>query len=252
MTDEDALEARAREMLAQVGTIRRRAVPRVSEWFANQEPQSVTCGADSVAAWRLGEGPAVLLVHGWEDDSSLWTPLIGVLLDAGCAVVAMDLPGHGQSLGEGCDVGRTAAAILAVAQALGPVRAVCTHSFSGAGLAVALQRRLDIECACLIAPPVDQREQFRRQAARHAVPDDLIEAAVRVRPDWFDLAAVVTGLRTPALFVHSADDPQCPVQDARMAAAAWPGARFHEVDGLGHRLVAQDGEVLPVLAAWLA
>jgi pimeloyl-ACP methyl ester carboxylesterase len=246
------LDERAAGMLRQVGQVRRRAVPRVSEWFAPLDPVRVpTPLGDEVAAWRLGEGPAVLLVHGWEDDSSLWTPLIGVLHAMGRAVVAFDLPGHGQSSGEGCSQERVAAAILTVCAGLGPIEAVCTHSFGGAGLATALAQGLAVERVALVAPPIEQSGQFRRQALKHGVPQELVEAAIRLRSDWFDLSALAPSLRVPALFVHSQDDPQCPHDEARRCAGLWPGARFHSVDGLGHRLVAQDDEVLPVLAAWL-
>jgi pimeloyl-ACP methyl ester carboxylesterase len=239
-------------MLKQVGQVRRRAVPRVSEWFAGLEPVRVdTPLGDDVAAWRLGDGPAALLVHGWEDDSSLWTPLIGTLTAMGRAVVAFDLPGHGQSSGEGCSQGRVAAAITSVAGALGPIEAICTHSFGGAGLASALADGLVVDRVALVAPPVEQSGQFRRQALKHGVPGDLVEAAIRIRTDWFDLSALAPTLTVPALFVHSQDDPQCPHDEAQRCASLWPGARFHSVDGLGHRLLAQDDEVLPVLAAWL-
>lgn len=251
MSDAQLL-VQARGLLEQVGTIRRRAVPRVSEWLAGLPVHRVrTALGDEVAAWRLGAGPAALLVHGWEDDTSLWTPLIGLLQARGRAVVAFDLPGHGQSPGDGCSQDRVAAAITAVTDRLGPVESVCTHSFGGAGLATALAAGLVVDRVALVAPPIEQSGQFRRQALRHGVPPPLVEAAIRERPDWFDLSALAPAMTVPALFVHSQDDPQCPFEEARDCAGLWPGAHFHGTDGLGHRLVAQHEDVLPVLAGWI-
>ena len=53
-----------------------------------------------LCSWRLGSGPAVMLVHGWQDDNSLWSPLIDELDRRGRALVAFDLPGHGASGGD--------------------------------------------------------------------------------------------------------------------------------------------------------
>ncbi|MBK6704399.1 MAG: hypothetical protein IPG56_12060 [Caulobacteraceae bacterium] len=43
-----------------------------------------------------------MLVHGWQDDNSLWSPLISALGEIGIASVAFDLPGHGFSEGDRC------------------------------------------------------------------------------------------------------------------------------------------------------
>jgi len=44
-----------------------------------------------------GSGPAVLLVHGWPDSIHLWQQQIPILLNAGYRVIALDLPGFGES-----------------------------------------------------------------------------------------------------------------------------------------------------------
>lgn len=48
-----------------------------------------------VATTELGEGPAVLLVHGLNGFKEGWGPLPQALADAGHRVVALDLPGFG-------------------------------------------------------------------------------------------------------------------------------------------------------------
>ncbi len=44
-----------------------------------------------------GEGPAVLLLHGWPDSSYLWRKQIPALVEAGYRVIAPDLRGFGES-----------------------------------------------------------------------------------------------------------------------------------------------------------
>ena len=171
-------------------------------------------------SWRLGSGPAVLLVHGWQDDNSLWSPLIDELERRGRALVAFDLPGHGASGGdwgvsfEGTD------AIVAVADAMGPIDAVVAHSV-GCGMAVAaILEGWTVERAALIAPPLVEGDRWRRYADRLGVSDDVALAAKgayfdRVGPDraaWNPRTAY-PAVDIDLLFVHSRDDEHVPVRD---------------------------------------
>ncbi len=53
-----------------------------------------------LSALRWGQGPTVLLMHGWEGRPTQFASLINALVDAGYTVVALDGPAHGRSLGE--------------------------------------------------------------------------------------------------------------------------------------------------------
>jgi pimeloyl-ACP methyl ester carboxylesterase len=44
-----------------------------------------------------GDGPAVLLVHGFPDDHTVWRNQIPALVDAGYRVIALDTRGCGES-----------------------------------------------------------------------------------------------------------------------------------------------------------
>ena len=116
----------------------RRAEPRLAPALASTEKQLVPSPQGVLAAWRLGDGPAVLLVHGWEDDNSLWAPLIDVLVGRGRAVVVFDLPAHGFSEGEWGLGPQAADGIAAVVTAMGPIDAVVAHSFAAGGVMLAM------------------------------------------------------------------------------------------------------------------
>ena len=51
----------------------------------------------SVAYREQGEGPAVLLLHGWPTSSYLWRNVMPPIAEAGNRVIAIDLPGYGAS-----------------------------------------------------------------------------------------------------------------------------------------------------------
>src|SRR5262249_42394032 len=110
-----------------------------------------------VVSWRVGQGPAVLLVHGWRDSARLWDPLMAALSARGQAFVALDLPGHGFSEGERCLTNEVPAAVAAVATAIGPIDAPVAHSFACSGTAQAVSEGLSIDRLVRIAPPLAYR-----------------------------------------------------------------------------------------------
>ncbi|MDT1028360.1 alpha/beta hydrolase, partial [Pseudomonas paraeruginosa] len=52
-----------------------------------------------LSAWRWGEGPAVLLLHGWGGRPTQFAHLSEQLVGAGYCVFALDAPAHGRSPG---------------------------------------------------------------------------------------------------------------------------------------------------------
>ncbi len=59
--------------------------------------KNITVGDLTFAVQDEGEGPAVLLLHGFPDSHALWRNQVPVLLDAGYRVIAPDLRGFGES-----------------------------------------------------------------------------------------------------------------------------------------------------------
>src|SRR5688500_18751071 len=130
-----------------------RGKPRLAAELVDAERVDVETPHGTIAAWRVGEGPAVLLVHGWQDSTRLWDPLMAALKAKGRSFVALDLPAHGFSGGERCMVAEVADTIAAVARELGPIDAAVAHSFSANGTAMAVAEGVPARRLVLIAPP---------------------------------------------------------------------------------------------------
>ncbi|HEX8742209.1 MAG TPA: alpha/beta fold hydrolase [Thermoleophilaceae bacterium] len=58
---------------------------------------TVEAGGLRLAYRELGEGPPVLLLHGWPTSSHLWRDVMPAVAEAGCRAIALDLPGFGGS-----------------------------------------------------------------------------------------------------------------------------------------------------------
>lgn len=60
-------------------------------------PQQIAVERAKLTVWTAGRGPAVLLVHGFPDDHSVWRHQVPALVQAGYRVVVPDMRGCGES-----------------------------------------------------------------------------------------------------------------------------------------------------------
>ncbi len=221
------------------------------------EPFAVHAGGGVVRGRRLGAGPAVLLVHGWGGRGSQLAMLAPPLVEAGCTAVVFDGPGHGASAGRMTNMVKFAEAVQAVADDVG-ARAAVGHSFGGAALTLALNRGLALDAAVLVGTPRTPRGFFEPFCAAlgvgEASRDGLrrrIERNVGVPMDDLDVPRQASGLGTPALVVHDRTDAEVPFEAGASVAAAWPGARLLQTEGLGHRRILRDAGVAREIASFV-
>ena len=218
---------------------------------------------------RPGDGPPLLLIHGFTDCGASFDLLAPHLPNP---LVIPDLPGHGGSppLAR-MTLQALAASLLPLVREAGPV-GVVGHSM-GALLALhlaALQPELVAsltlisgtlrpegpELAALAAEvaglpdPLAPDDPFFAEWHRCAypVPEPFLvplaqSAAAMRRRDWLDLIAALRaadltgaagGVRCPCLLIHGVQDPIFPPSHARALTDALPQARLHLLEGQGH------------------
>ncbi len=237
---------------------RPRAPAREREALAGAVPFEVRLGRTTLRAWRLGDGPAVLLAHGWGGRGAQLLPLGEPLREAGFSLVAFDAPAHGRSGGRLASVPIFADAIAAVAVQSG-ARAAVAHSMGGAALALAILRGLPIDAAVVIGTPRSPWPFFRAfgqaMGLSPGVRDEArarLERRVGFTEDGFDLARLAaTAPAVPLLVAHDRGDQEVPFADGEAIAAAWPGATFLATEGLGHRRILRDPALAAAAAAFL-
>ncbi len=212
-----------------------------------------------VQAWRWGEGPAVLVVHGWEDDHHCFDAIIAALVKRGQAVVALDLPAHGKSGGTQSTIPLAAQAVAGVADALGPVRAVIGHSLGGAAATFALTEGwLKVERAVVVAAPTGPTYMLNAIANRFAMSEahkeklfDELKRVVGYRPEEIELLPKLAALEIPALIVHAKDDKVVRYVTGEKWAAHWPGAQMLTLEKFGHRRLLFDPATAGKIAEFL-
>lgn len=258
MNDQELADAVA-QLTRAFGVPRRRDEPRLAAALASVERIDVRYEAGVVAAWRVGSGPAVLLVHGWEDDHSLWAPLIDELEQRGRSFVAFDMPAHGLSDGEWGLYPEAADAIHALVAARGPVDAVVAHSSGCGTAALVIHEGVAVDRAAFVAPPLRSANRWDRYADRFELPDEvarIAEAAYleRIGPERaaFDLRDALPLLDVELLVVHSRDDERMPFTDSEDLVPRARRATLLAVDGLTHRRSARDPAVVARIADFVS
>lgn len=228
------------------------------EALARGEPFEVPLGAGALHAWRFGDGPPVLLVHGWGGRGGQMTSLVPAVMAAGLSALVFDGPAHGASSGHLASVPHFADAVAAVAEHTG-ARAGVGHSMGAAGLALAMIRGMPLQAAVFVAPPRSPDgyvAQFSRAMGLGPPAEARLRAELARRlgidPAALDLPRMTGGMEAPLLVFHDRDDREVAWADGAAIAAAWKGARLVTTSGLGHNRILRDASVAGESADFLA
>ncbi|WP_110972206.1 alpha/beta hydrolase [Pseudomonas huaxiensis] len=202
-----------------------------------------------LSALRWGQGPTVLLMHGWEGRPTQFAKIIETLVDAGYTVVALDGPAHGRSPGDEAHVGLFARAVLEAAAELPPLKAVIGHSMGAASVLLAMQLGLRAEAVVSIAGPARLLGVLRGFARHLNLPPRARAAFIRKveRDVGLPVAKLdVSGyqLDVPGLIVHAEDDRLVPASEAQVIHDAWFDSRLLMLEQGGHQRVLADPRVV--------
>ncbi|MDB5800628.1 MAG: alpha/beta hydrolase fold protein [Rhodocyclales bacterium] len=236
--------------------------PALPTWLAEARHFEADGPIGKVAGRLLGEGPCVILLHGWEGSPTDLAGFVPPLLAAGLSVLALDLPAHGASEGERVSIPLAAQALLEVQSSLGPqhiFHAGIGHSLGAAILVHAMTTGFRVERVALIAAPAhavdyarDYCERDGLDAAETEEMLDLMHSRFGVDVRAISMPAQAATLPQPALFVHSDNDRVVPVADSLLTASAWRGAQHMVVEGLGHARLLRHAEVIDRVARFVS
>lgn len=211
-----------------------------------------------LAVWDYGDGPTVLVAHGWSGHAAQMSAFIPALVAAGYHVVCFDQPAHGHSAGRRTNMLEFRDAVLTVGRRLGPLAGIVAHSLGATASLLALDRGLRADRLVLLAPPIDP-VPFAWAFAQHVgLPRARTEGLVRLLRAFLhaDLgnryaleAAAAT--RDPLLLIHDQDDRAVPIDHGRQLAGASPHAQLWPVRGLGHNRMLADPAVVQAAVAFL-
>lgn len=233
--------------------------PQEEAFLETGEPFQVAHEGLELAGWSWGQGPVVLLMHGWGSRAGRFRLFVPRLQAGGFRIVAFDGPGHGRTGGASASLPQFAAALTAVSAVVGPVSAFIGHSLGGAAALFAMGRLVPPVPAVLISAPSDPVVFWRRFVRHLAIPPavrDRLQHKLEQRfgITWADLnlIPVAAALPTPLLVIHDADDEDVPAEEGRAIAGAAPRGTFVLTQGLGHRAIMRDAAVVTLATDFIS
>jgi len=206
-------------------------------------------------AW--GEGPIVLLVHGWEGRGAQLGALVDPLVARGYRVIALDGPAHGDSPGRTTSAPEFVEAMRRTRDVVGPYAAIVGHSFGGFTSLLAVAHGLDAARLVTIGSPSSVPEVLRDFQRLVGLPERAfpamvaaLERRVGAPMSSFDVASFAPRVRVPVLVVHDVGDDEVAYADATRLTELL-GARLVATQGLGHRRILFAPEVVSTIVEFI-
>ncbi|MBC3908424.1 alpha/beta fold hydrolase [Undibacterium umbellatum] len=226
--------------------------------LAQARPISIPYAGQELLAWSWGQGPQVLLLHGWESRASHMASFVAPLLQAGFSVTALDAPAHGASQGESTNVLAYGKAVVAVAQHLGALTATIAHSVGSAASLYAFAQGVQVQASVHLCGPASLTRVLQ-QAARLGGLDEterreleqMLVTSIGAPLETMDLDQLQHGMRHPALIMHDPEDKEMPYAESQALAAAWPQAKLIASAGTGHRRILRTPDAIHAAVSFI-
>ena len=215
----------------------------------------------TIRCWQWGQGPAILLVHGWNGRGIQLYQYIDPLVKSGYSVITFDAPAHGASDGtttnyfEFTDVIRTFLRPdngFQITSAIG-------HSLGAGAVVNALSKERASIPSVLIAPTLKLKEVLYNAFDRYGIPKDLYRHMITNLEHTYGYSLkrdnpvqLLPEVTSPILIVHDRNDRMIPYMDSKSIAESNTAVWLHTTTGLGHKRILQDVAVLRKTLTYLA
>ncbi len=227
-------------------------------WLADATPFRLPVLGRELAAWSWGDGPTILLHHGWAGRGSQLGAFVKPLVTAGFSVVAYDAPAHGDSPGRTTNGFEMGAIIVEATRRMFGLHGIIAHSLGCSSSAFAMRSGIQVSRLVFLNPPAEMDTYAAVFGTSLGFSDGVIEMMktgftkeCEVHWDDFRPTRLVRGIKVPLLVVSDKDDKQAPWQHGQSIAAACPTARFVATEGLGHSRILVDAWVIEQVIEFL-
>lgn len=207
--------------------------------------------ATQLQSWHWGEGPQVLLVHGWDGRGSQLGFFVAPLVEAGFRVIAIDGPAHGDSPGKRTNLRDFAQKMLRLQQELGALHGVIAHSFGCAATVFAVDNGFFAKKLVLIASPCDLQDIFDRFTSFMQLSpkskkyfQHFIEKEAQLNVEDVRMNHIISRIQRPVLVIHDKRDQEIPYSDALKLTEGLEQATLVSTEGLGHRRILRSEQVV--------
>jgi len=212
---------------------------------------SLNVNGKQIKTWMWGEGPIILLIHGWNGYGLQLSRLIDPLLKAGYQVICFDAPAHGQTDGKHTHLLEIRDVILALPIYYGSIHSAIAHSFGVACLSAAIDSGMSIPNIVSISSPGGLSNLIARYCQHMHIPpatETQLRSRLKQRTGeelWQRFAEsypLSHGVER-SLIIHDKDDRLVKWQESERLAKCWPNAKLLLTHGLGHQRILLDSSI---------
>lgn len=220
----------------------------------------VYSGDEGVLVYQWGEGPAVLLAHGWGTYGAHLGSFVAPLVKAGYSVLLFDAPGHGGKPRREYRLDQYAQLLQDIILHVGDLHAVIAHSLGASAAAIALHQ-LEMPARLVsIAPSANLKTAMQTFQHKLALSEASIELLRQRCSEYFgadvwsrySLDHHFPELSGPALLVHDEDDSEASAENSRYLQRLRPDAGVLLTQGKGHNRILHDEEVVEAVTRFVS
>lgn len=193
--------------------------------------------------WQ-GNDQIILLVHGWESNSSRWKKMLPSLLETGKTIIAIDAPAHGLSNGSEFNAPKYSRFIAELCKKYNP-NIIIGHSIGGFASVYYqyMNQNPNLEKMILLGAPSDLELMFinyyklismSKRVINHF--EALAEPRIFMKVSQFNAKDFVKKISTKALIIHDKKDFIVSISEGKKIFSNWDNAEFIETIGFGHGL----------------
>lgn len=212
----------------------------------------IQVGEKKIQVYAWGEGPAVVVVHGWAGRGTQFRKFVEPFTQAGYRLVAMDGPAHGQSEGKSTEIMEFAQAITSLFNHEKAI-AIIAHSFGGVASLYAIAHGMQAKVLINIASPTIAEEiiqSFLRALKASPRMGLLFREFIvkRTGKQFEDFSALEIIRQVPAtlnfLLIYDEDDEEVTMAHAYAMKKQFPQALLFETKKLGHTRILKEDSVI--------
>jgi len=227
--------------------------------LSDAESFSLPVNGKKVTGWRWGDGPAVMLLHGWGGSGAQFFHFLEPLVASGFSVVTYDNPAHGYSGGKTTNYFEFVETAKAVHKHIGNVEGVVAHSM-GSGAAMNLARQMDETVKFVFISPLynllDVLMEYVDDTGIYMVPFNTIienlEKKFDRRLSEISPSALAGKMQSEALIIHDENDRVTPINEAELLEKSWEKARLVKTSRLGHSRILKSNNVIEQTVSFMS